>query len=776
MIVYIDALALLYRSYHAIPNLATADGTPTGALFGFVSSLLRVVAELQPEHVVACFDRPEETVRQEAYGGYKASREMPEEDLIEQIEAAKKLLIPLGVHVVEKAGYEADDLLGTLAVQAAQEGNDAVIVTCDGDLLQLVVNKKVRVYFLRKGMSDFTILDAAAVEKKNGYPANRIIDYKGLSGDASDAIPGVAGIGDTYAKRLIAACGGLDDIYRALDDGLLQEKGFTKRVETLLAAGRESAFLSRDLATIHTDVPGVSVSYDVPWQRRVEREEVLALFAHYDFTSLTHRLISLISSGEEKEAAAVVVPEDPEDTIAVRRACIALWVLDATKTNASLQDVFAYTKENTIEQAHARLLQELERNAVRSVWDDIENPLLPVVMRMEEVGIRFDVAGAQKMGKVCSEKIAALEKAIYRHAGKEFNVSSPKQLSAILYDDLDLKPKRAKKTQSGWKTTKESALLQIIDTHPIIEAVLSYRHYTKLHSTYITALPSFVDSGGRIHTELLQNGTESGRFSSQNPNLQNIPASGDDAIDIRNLFLATDGWTMVAIDYVQFELRIAALLSKDASLLQIFSSGGDIHQAVAAKVFSVSVDAVTSEQRKHAKTINFGILYGAGARSLQQSLGVSHGDAEQFLRRYKEAFPDLFAYLETIRGEAVREKAVKTAFGRIRPVPEIDSHIPYVRARAERIAMNSVLQGTAADIIKIAMIHIDALCERRSYRDSVRLLLQIHDELLFEVRSDVVDVVVDELVAIMESVYPPDKKPIALPVSVKKGTTWGSVS
>ena len=774
-VVYIDSLALLYRAYHAIPNLTARSGMPTGALFGFVNSLLRVIDELRPDHVVACFDRPEETLRQEAYAGYKASREIPEDDLIAQIEAAKELLLPLGAHVIERAGHEADDLLGTLAVRGAKDGDDAVIVTCDGDLLQLTVVDRIRVYFLRKGMGDVAILDADGVAERNGYPAARIVDYKGLAGDSSDAIPGVSGIGDTFAKRLLAAFGDLDGIYRALDSGEIGDAGFTKRVETLLTEGRDDAFLSRDLATIRTDVPALSFPKEKTWRKRVSVPGTKRLFERYDFTDLVRRFLNVVGeeSGEEDDGGAEDVSDSDPDA---RRACIALWVLDASQTDASAKDALAYTGEKTVSRAYRHILRKLKEKNALSVWETIEEPLLPVVDRMEGIGIRFDPSGAAVLRKEYDKKIARLEKEIYRHAGKEFNISSPKQLSAILYTDLGLRPKRAATTSSGWKTTKESALRQLVDAHPIIPAVLAHRHYGKLRSTYASALPAFVGSDGRIHTRLVQNGTETGRFSSRDPNLQNIPKSGEEGTALRNLFLATEGWTMVAVDYVQFDLRIAAILSKDRLLLRLFSADGDVHAFVASQIFSVPEESVTGEQRQRAKTINYSILYGTGVRSLQHALGVTHADAARFMKRYKEAFPTLFTYLDSLRGEAVKNGEVQTAFGRIRPVPEITSGIAYVRARAERIAMNSVIQGTAADVMKIAMIGIDDMLEKRSFRDSARMLLQIHDELLLEIRPDVLDEVVSGVTAIMESVYPPDKKPISLPVTVRKGDSWGSLA
>ena len=790
MLLYIDTLALLYRAYYAVPGLVADDGTPTGALFGLTNSLFRIIAEMEPDHIIACFDRPEETFRQQSHQEYKANREIPEEDMIAQIELSREMLQAYGVHTVEKAGYEADDLLGTLALADAKNGGDVVIVSCDGDLLQLTVHSGVRVYFLRKGMADFVLYDEKEVEKKNGYPAANIIDYKGLAGDSSDNITGVPGIGDTYAKRLLAAFGDLDGIYAALAAGSVEEKGFTKRVVTLLTQGRESAFVSRELATIHTDVPVVAPHKKAKvWKERVVYADARAMLDRFGFSSLFARLnvITGVGSGsvasssqKKKDTSGTLIDEDSSDVSAVdassvRAASVALWVLDATRTNASFEDVCAHTDTHDPAAALAVIEKELQAQNLLSVWKDIEQPLLPVIERMEQVGVCFDVAGAKKLSAVYTKKVAALTKKIHKLAGKEFNISSPKQLGEVLYGDLALKPKRASKTATGGKTTKESVLLQMVDDHPIVSLVLEYRHYEKLRSTYVDALPDCVADDGRIHTTLQQNGTVTGRFSSKDPNLQNIPIGGDDGTAIRDLFIAADGWEMVAIDYSQVELRLAAILSQDKALLEVFQQGVDVHQAVAARMFSVSREDVTPEQRNSAKAINFGVLYGMGSQSLSRSLQVPLLEADAFLADYKKAFPALFDYLAGIKKEVSDTGFVTTAFGRVRPIAGIHSSLAYVKAQAERTAANTVIQGTAADIIKLAMIDVDKMLEKEGLANDVRMLLQIHDELLFEVRPQVADAAVDKIVEVMESIYPKDGKPIRLLASVGRGKSWGSL-
>lgn len=767
MILYIDTLALLFRAYHAIPDLAAEDGTPTGALYGLTNSLFRIIAETEPDHVIACFDRPEETLRQQSSESYKANRDLPEEAMIVQITLAREVLVSYGVHVVEKAGYEADDLLGTLATKDAEREEDVVIVTCDGDLLQLTVNPRIRVYFLRKGMSDFVLYDEAEVEKKNGYPAARIIDYKGLAGDSSDNIPGVPGIGDTYAKRLIAAFGGLDEIYAALDNEVLADSGFTSRVISLLFEGRESAFESRDLATIHCDAP-VSLPHvrAQRWRDRIMLEEARATLEKYSFSSLVSRLNSIVGVKDVSEPISVVSDADP---VLVKKAAVALWVLDASRTNASLEDVCEYAGTDDVAAAFVRIENDLEKEGRLSVWETIEEPLIPVIEKMERTGIFLDCDAASVLSKTYHRKIASLSKEIFALTGREFNLNSPKQLGEVLYGDLGLKS--SSKTASGAKTTKESVLQSMADEHPIIPLVLAYRHYEKLRSTYVDALPGFLDEDGRIHTHFQQNGTITGRLSSREPNLQNIPLSGEDGTAVRNLFRAADGWEMVSIDYSQMELRLAAILSQDKALIDIFVSDGDVHRSVASRVFGVSEDAVSKEQRYAAKTINFGILYGMGAQSLRKSLSVSQSEAQSFLDEYKRAFPVLFDYRDGVVAEARSSGFVSTAFGRVRPIPGITSSLSFVRARAEREAFNTVVQGTEADIIKLAMVQIDRLLDP----DAARLLLQIHDELLLEVRPSAVDSVITSVSSTMEGVYPPGGKPVPLLTEMRHGDAWGSL-
>ena len=773
MRLYIDTLALLYRAYYAIPDLRSHDGAPTGALFGLTKSIFKIALQMEPEYIIACFDRPEKTIRQEAHADYKENREMPEEDMIQQIEAARDMLRAYGIPVIEQAGYEADDLIGTLAVADAEAGDSAVIVTCDGDLLQLTVHDLIRVCFLQKGVSDFILYDMEGVEKRNGYPAKHIIDYKSLAGDSSDNIKGVPGIGDVFAKRLIHTFGDLDSIYAALEAGSMQSSGITTRVEDLLLKGRESAYVSRDLATIDIKAP-LSLKRERIglWRDGVQFDEAKEMLERYSFESLIPQLKTLVG---HKADADPVEKKQPivtgADVHALKEAAVLLWILDSNRVNASIEEVFSQTGVEDIHKSITFLEEEVKKARRLLVWEEIERPLIAIIKGIEEVGVRFDVEASHALSEVYQKDLTKLSGEIYQCAGREFNINSPKQLSEILYTDLGLKPTRASKGSSGIRTTKESTLLQMVDSHPIISFILKYRHYEKLRSTYISALPKRVGPDGRLHTSLQQNGTTTGRLSSRNPNLQNIPIGGEDATAIRNLFIAEEGWELLAIDYSQIELRIAALLSQDKNLIEIFSSDGDVHTSTASRIFSLPEDEVTSEQRQHAKVINFGILYGMGIQSLRQSIKVSLSEAEKFIVEYKKAFPGLFEYMDTLRREAKETGFVTTPHGRVRQVDGINSKLAFVRSQAERIAINSVIQGTAADVIKLAMIKVDRLISKR---DDVRMILQIHDELLFEVKEG--SVIAQEIARCMESISVPSKGGVSLTVSLKRGKAWGSMS
>ena len=781
MIVLIDTLAILYRSYHAIADLQTKDGTPTNALFGLTTTLLRIGRELDPEHIIACYDSPEQTLRQQEHASYKATREAPEDDFIEQIERSKTLLKTLGVHTIEKAGHEADDLLGSLAKKITKD-EEVVIVTCDGDLLQLTTNKRVRVYFLRRGMSDFVLYDEEEAEKKNKYPVERIIDYKGLAGDSSDNISGVRGIGDTYAKKLILAYGSLEDIYSAVKQNKLEEDGFTKRITTLLQEGEKDAFLSRDLATIHSDIP-VSVPYKTspPWKELLQKKHdaITEEFNALAFNLPLKTVNLIINRDDDTQEKAEDTPspeyEDIDETL-LKKTAIALWVLHADKTNATAEEILEHTRTHTLDEALQYIEKELEKEGRLSVWKDIEEPLIPVLEHMEEQGIRIDTKKLKALQDTYHKEAATLEKEIYTMAGKEFNIQSPKQLGEVLFDDLQLKPPKSTKTSKGNRSTKEAILLALEEQHTIIPHILRFRHVKKLTSTYLDVFAKILDAEERLHTTLIQNGTTTGRLSSRDPNLQNIPIRGEEGTHMRQLFIPKQNMVMVAADYSQMELRIAAILSGDKNLINIFKEGTDVHTSVAAQMFRTDPKNITKEQRGRAKAVNFGILYGMGAQALSKSLQCSMTEAKEFLEQYKQTFATLIHYLDERKKEARETGGVKTAFSRYRPLQEINSSLAFIRAQAERMAINAPIQGTEADIIKIAMVRIEERLQKEKLQDKCVMVLQIHDELLFEVSPDIEEQAHAIIKEEMEGVFPKDQQPIPMAVDIRSGNSWGDLA
>ena len=772
MIVYLDTLAILFRSYYSnlSSGLVSKKGVPTGALYGLSNTLLKLIKELSPDHIVACFDSPEKTLREESFEQYKANRKEPEEDLVLQIQLSKKLLEDYGVHIYQKPGYEADDILGTLATKSAQDGEDVVVVTCDGDIFQLTTDKKIKVYFLRKGMSDFLLFDEKEVEKKNGYEAKYITDYKALAGDASDNIPGVKGIGKTTAIKLINQYGDIDNIYEALQKDKIKE--CTQRILNLLKEGKEMAYTSKDLATIHNDVPIKEFNSNQPkWIERIEKERVNKTLEEYNFNSLSKRINDILGHKEEKPIST----NTNSNKGTITETSIALWILDSTKTLASETDILEHIKKNTIEEAQEYIFSELKKKGRYNVYKDIEEPLIPILTKMKETGILIDKAKLESLHKEYQKDIDGLKEKIYKLAGEEFNLNSPKQLGEILFDKLNLVPKGRKKTAGGGRTTKEATLITLMNEHSIIPLILDYRKKEKLRSTYIDALPNYIQEDGRIHARLNQNGTTTGRFSSTDPNLQNIPTRGEGGKEIREVFVSGKGKKLVSIDYSQMELRLAAILSKDQKLIEAFNSGMDIHTAVAAKMFAIDKDKITTQQRANAKEINFGILYGMGAQALRQNLKIPLIEAEKFLTDYKKAFPTLFEYLDSIKTSTHKTGQVETLFGRVREIEGIHSNLEFIKAQAERMAVNSVIQGTAADIIKIAMIKIDEMLKKEKLDSKTKLLLQIHDELLFEIEEDSVEISLEKIIKVMESVLPEDKVPVRLFVESNIGDSWGSL-
>ncbi len=869
-IVIIDSNAIVHRSFHALPPLTAPDGSIANAVYGFTSMLIRMIRELEPDYIVATFDMASPTFRHVAYERYKAQRPKGPDELYAQIPKVKEVLSAFHIPVLEKEGYEADDIIGTLAKKISQEHKNAevIIVTGDLDTLQLVTDC-VRVYTMKKGVNETILYDEAAIKERYGLIPAELTDYKGLRGDPSDNIPGVKGIGEKTASELLQKYHSIEEVYRKLKKGELET---SESIKKKLAAEEEEALFSKELATINQDVPIDFSLEKMSWGGvREHLQEVETIFKKFGFRTLWDRLqmlvenapkgpediirdapsevrvnaltskknlfeffnkasrnavwpmgydaenhnLHLYSSKEmyscsdtlfekfsEKEKEVInsffanntfLVFNAKPIFILLERSGIAvtkLWqdfllaefLLDAGRKEYSFERTIhrVLNKEvKTLIEAlplfaalEKRLTKELKESNLQVVYETIELPLTPILAGMESRGIKCEKKTLADIGKRVNKKLELLTKKIYQVAGEKFNINSPRQLGEVLFVTLKIGGARIKKTKTGQFATAERELVKLKNTHPIIADILSYRELMKLKTTYIDALPALIASDGRLHTTFNQIGTSTGRLASENPNVQNIPIRSEIGREIRQAFVAEEGWNFLGFDYSQLELRIAASLSEDKKMIQAFRDGVDIHRLTASEINNIPLAEVTHELRQRAKTFNFGILYGMGPRSFAEGAGISMDEAKAFPEEYFHDFSLLAEYLEKTKEFARNNGYVETAFGRRRYLPNIVS--PNIRdaAEAERMAINMPIQGTAADIIKLAMIQIDRWVRENKLSDSVRMLLQIHDELIFEVKENIVLDAKKEIKKIMESVW---KSPAPIVVDVFEGNNWAEL-
>ncbi len=796
-LVILDTHAILHRAYHALPDFSSSKGEPTGALYGLISMLVKIVADLKPDYIAAAFDLPGETYRHVAFKEYKAKRQKADDALVAQIIRSRDVLGAFGIPRYEKEGFEADDVIGTIVEEIKRIKNppaggvEIVIASGDMDTLQLVDGKKVQVFMPKKGLSDPTLWDAAAVKVRFAFDPELIPDYKGLRGDPSDNIPGVKGVGEKTAMALVAQFGSLEDIYKVLKKNPEKalEAGVKQGMIDKILEQEEQAYFSKELAQIRHDAPIDFVLPKHEWRESVESEKVLDMLAEFDFRSLIPRVKEMLGGNYGGAASQKVlgspspgrpdfsqgnpasVPQEEIDKLS-----IAVWVLDSNITEPTLDDIYRVGKSKDFEKAKKHILAQIEEKDLSYVYEKIELPLMPVLRRMETQGILVDRAFLKKLSHDYHQELQKIAARIYAAAGKEFNINSPKQLGDVLFDTLGLAAKNQKKTAGGARSTKESELQKLKDQHPIIEDILAHRELQKLLSTYIDTIPTLLDDADRLHTSYIQASTTTGRLSSQDPNLQNIPIKTELGRAIRHAFVAPKGMELVSFDYSQIELRIAAMLSGDPGLIEIFKEGRDVHAEVAMRIFKVGEKDVTYEQRRRAKVINFGILYGMGVNALQQSLGTTRKEAQEFYGQYFDAFPRLAAYIETTKEDASRLGYTQTLFGRRRYLDGIRSPIPYVRAAAERMAVNAPMQGTQADLVKLAMVEIDDLFEKEGLREKAHLLLQVHDELVFEIEKNIISTLAPKIKKIMEGVLPhKDTRGVPTVAEGKAGKNWGDM-
>ena len=788
-LVLLDAHAIIHRAYHAMPDFSNSKGEPTGALYGISAMLMKIAADLKPDYIVACYDLPQKTFRHEAYEAYKGTRQKADEGLVAQIISSRRIFEAFNIPMCDAPGFEADDILGTIVEKMHADKNiEIVIASGDMDTLQLVDGTKVQVFTLKKGLNDTIMYDEDAVLARFGFGPKLLPDYKGLRGDPSDNIIGIAGIGEKTATDLITQFGSIESIYKKLKkDEAEVSKVVKPRIVELLKNGEEEALFSKTLATIRRDAPIDFVVPEKTFQESADLEKVETLFRELEFRALTPRVHTLFGVSPKSDVdadGATSANEQKEliDPTQFKKLSLALWLLNSDLNNPTPEDVLYYGGAKNLAEAEGKILSDIKDRGLTYVYENIELPIMPIIESMEKYGVKLDVKKMAKLAEIGHTELDGIEKRIKEFAGRDFNINSPKQLGEILFDELKVGEgtgTKLKKTEGGARSTRESELQKLKGMHPIIDEILRYRELSKLLSTYIDVLPAQVDEGGRIHATFNQAGTTTGRFNSQNPNLQNIPVSDGLAKQIREAFVAENGYKLVAFDYSQIELRVAALMSGDDYLIDTFEAGKDVHSAVASRVFHVPENEVTHEMRRTAKVINFGILYGMGVTALQQNLGTSRKEAQEFHDAYFASFPKIREYSDGVVEFAKKHNYTETLFGRRRNFKDLRSPLPYLRASAERQAGNAPLQGTAADCIKIAIHEADQALRNENLIDSAHLVLQVHDELVYEVNESDVEKVSVLVENAMKNVLPKEflkgRRSVPLEVHVSAGDNWGEL-
>ncbi len=829
-ILAVDGNSIINRAFYGVRPLSTKEGLPTNALFGMVNILERNLSLVKPDYCAIAFDVKAPTFRHNMYPAYKAGRRPMPDDLATQLPLAKETAAALGFVPLELAGFEADDILGTLAAMAEKEDAEAYILTGDRDALQLISD---RVHVLLVTNTETVDFSRELFREKYGIDSTELVDVKALMGDKSDNIPGIAGVGEKTALQLIATYHSLEGIYEALPTA-----DHKPALRAKLEGGRESAYLSRTLATITREVP-IGEELAPYAYHGIDRARALALFTRFEFQSFIKRFGLLETDSEAKETPVTVEEIAAEkidalpDTLAFDlidgegylsdgkrilhltdkaalvaffardkgrvichdaknvykalegqgihwRGCafdtmLAAYVLNSGEGSFDLSRIaLQYLGEQpSAAPTHLALLPALEKEMQARITEtdserllyEIEMPLCAVLADMELEGFGVDRAGLEAYGAQLTEMVAALAERIYYLAGGEFNIQSPKQLGEVLFERLGLP--HGKKTKTGYSTNVE-VLEKLKPYHPIIEEILDYRQVAKLNSTYAEGLLKQIDGDGRIHTVFKQTGTATGRLSSAEPNLQNIPIRTDMGKELRRYFIPKSGnYLLIDADYSQIELRLLAALADDAAMLESFATGEDIHTATAANVFGVAKENVTPDLRKRAKAVNFGILYGMGAFSLSEDLKISQAKAKEYIAGYFAAYPGIDAYLKNVIETAKENGYVTTMLGRRRYIPELKMQNKNMQHFGERVAMNSPIQGTAADIIKIAMIRTHRALQESGL--DARLVLQVHDELIVEASRKDAAAAREILVREMENAV---TLKVALSVGVGEGENW----
>ena len=845
----IDSYGFIFRAYHArarsnAPPMRTTTGLATEAVFIFTNMLRKLAKAYKPEYIAAVFESIGPTLREQEFAEYKANRTEAPPDLGEQIVHIRRLLEALRIPILEFRGFEADDVIGTIARRAEQSGFDVVIVSSDKDMLQLVTD---RVSMLNPAKDDI-VYDPAKVEEFMGVKPSQVADLLALKGDAIDNIPGAPGIGDKGATDLIEQFGSVE---AALDRAAEVER---KMYRESLQNNRERVLLSKRLATIETAVP-IEFSMEMVKSREPDVEALKKVYKELEFHSHLKELgpsedtrardYQALGTPEAVDAWLAAIPAGAPVAVAIAKSAEGEFALDTVglawkpgearavplqmidrlrplvedaarpkvacdvksallafeklgiEARGFAHDVMLYAflldadpgsctldelahrrmdlKLGAAPEQHAdyslelyeRMSAEIEARGLRKLYESIELPLANVLARMEFTGILIDSRELKRLSELMETEIARLTMEIHELAGKPFNISSPQQLGRVLFEDLRL-PAPVKYGKGKTISTAADVLEELAEEHEVVRKVLEYRQLTKLKGTYVDALPALIDPRtGRLHTSFNQTGAATGRLSSSNPNLQNIPIRTELGREIRAAFIPRPGWKLVVADYSQIELRLLAHMSRDAVLVEAFRNGEDIHTRTAAEVMGIPPLMVGPEDRRRAKAVNFGIVYGISPFGLSQQIGISRGEAELYIRSYFERYTGVKKFIENTIAEVRRTGVTKTLLGRERPIPDMNSRNPSSRGFAERTAVNSPLQGTAADLIKLAMVHIDRRLREEKYQAA--MLLQVHDELVFEAPPEETQKLAAMVKQEMEQVYPLE---VPLVADLGVGENW----
>lgn len=824
----LDTNSLLNRAYYAIRGLTTQDGMPTGAIFGTLKLILDISAKVQPDRIFAAFDIKKKNFRHDIFPEYKGHRKPMDEELAVQLEPLKEILRLMGIAIVQKEGFEADDIIGTLTQTLVGE---KTVVSGDKDLLQLIKDDTT-VYLTKVGVSQLDKNDIKVLNEKGFRTVDEFVDYKGLRGDTSDNIPGVEGIGELTALKLIKEYGSIDNIYKNIET-----VDVSNRVRENLKRCKDICYMSKELATIVKDV-----SLDIhpeDGKYNFDSQEVINKLKEFELISIVNMLVKkeeikfdIVNVSDEETLTNIFKNNGGKVSIAISgeitfafdknklysirkkellfdegfyfedavriliKACadrkiimfdskkvqreydlnfdcfdtkIAMHLAQYSKEIGNADEAFKnlYAMEyNAVTQLYIydKICDALNRSEQMKIYTDIEYPLSKVLLDMERTGICVSSEKLVALDTLYADKLNMLTEKIHELTGNKFNISSPKQMSEVLFDKLGLPAIR--KNKNGYSVDEE-VLVSIKDKHPAIEYILQYRKYSKLLSTYVRGIQGEVH-GGKIHTIFNQCITATGRLSSSNPNMQNIPMRGEDAQEIKSAFTAEEGTVLISADYSQIELRVLAHLSKDPIIIKAFKDNMDIHAATAAEIFGVNISQVTPTQRKNAKAINFGIIYGISSFGLSESANISQKEAKGFIETYFERYSVVKEYLDKLIEEARTKGYIQTYFGRKRRSGDINSSNKIIRSQAERIAMNTPIQGTAAEIMKIAMLKVyEAL---KGYK--AKILIQIHDELIVQVPTSEIDKVKDIIKNSMEDAV---KLDVPLKVSMDEGKNWGEL-